>query len=172
MAETKQSMEQLMKQIREITAKQKSQNKGDEVAVAQALLNDPDFQVGIYDKNKGYIGTRNVHEEAVNFVAGITSDITGLDKKTAEELASNYTFTKKDANFIINTSRDFVQTYLNTGRKFNILQSENAEANIFLKPIPAKEKMVPTKEGAKLVKTGAYNKVACKSGCPKYNISK
>ena len=60
-----QSMQDLMRQIQEITMKQKSQNKGDEVAVAQTLLNDPDFQVGIYDKNKGLIGTRNVHEEAV-----------------------------------------------------------------------------------------------------------
>ena len=149
--------------------KQKSQNKGDEVAVAQTLLNDPDFQVGIYDKNKGLIGTRNVHEEAVKFVANISAEITGLDKKTAEDLANQYTFTKKDANFIINTSRDFVQTYLKTGRKFNLVQSEDAEANIFLKSTPAKEKLIPTKEGTKLVKTGAYQKVACKSGCPKYN---
>lgn len=150
--------------------KQKSQNKGDEVAVAQTLLNDPDFQVGIYDKNKGLIGTRNVHEEAVKFVANISAEITGLDKKTAEDLASQYTFTKKDANFIINTSRDFVQTYLKTGRKFNLVQSEDAEANIFLKATPAKEKLIPTREGTKLVKTGAYQKVACKSGCPKYNM--
>ena len=39
-----QSMKSLMTQIQEVTAKQKSQNKGDEVAVAQALLNDPEFQ--------------------------------------------------------------------------------------------------------------------------------
>ena len=146
MAETKQSMELLMKQIQEVTARQKSQNKGDEVAVAQALLNDPDFKVGIYDKNKGLIGTRNVHEEAVSFIASVSSEITGLDRKTSEELASKYTFTKKDANFIINTTRDFIQTYLNTGRKFNLVQSENSEANIFLKPTPPKEKLVPTKE--------------------------
>ena len=158
-----------MKQIQEITAKQKSQNKGDEIAVAQTLLNDPDFQVGIYDKNKGLIGTRNVHEEAVKFVANVSSEITGLDKKTAEELANGYTFTKKDAIFIINTSRDFVQTYLKTGRKFNLVQSEDAEANIFLRPTPPKEKIIPTKDGTKLVKTGAFQKVACKSGCPKYN---
>ena len=158
-----------MRQIQEITMKQKSQNKGDEVAVAQTLLNDPDFQVGIYDKNKGLIGTRHVHEEAGQFVANISAEITGLDKKTAEDLANQYTFTKKDANFIINTSRDFVQTYLKTGRKFNLVQSEDAEANIFLKSTPAKEKLIPTKEGTKLVKTGAYQKVACKSGCPKYN---
>lgn len=165
-----QSMTELMKQIQEITVKQKSQNKGDEVAVAQALLNDPDFQVGIYDKNKGLIGTRNVHEEAVKFIANVSSEITGLDKKTAEELANKYTFTKKDANFIINTSKDYIQTYLKTGRKFNLVQTEDAEANIFLKATPAKEKLIPTKDGTKLVKTGAYQKVACKSGCPKYNM--
>ena len=34
-----------MKQIQEITARQRSQNKGDEIAVAQALLNDPDLVI-------------------------------------------------------------------------------------------------------------------------------
>ena len=168
MSET-QSMKDLMIQIQEVTAKQRSQNKGDELAVAQALLNDPDFQVGIYDKNKGLIGTRNVHEEAVKFISNITAEITGLDKKTAEEYANNYTFTKKDAMFIVNTTRDYTQIYLKSGRKFNIVQSDNAEATLFLRPAPAKEKIIPTKEGTKLVKTGAYQKVACKSSCPKYN---
>ena len=165
-------MKDLMIQIQEITAKQRSQNKGDEIAVAQALLNDPEFQVGIYDKNKGLIGTRNVHEEAVKFISNITVEMTGLDRKTAEEYASNYTFTKKDANFIVNTTRDYTQTYLKTGRKFNIIQTEDAEGTIFLKAAPAKEKIVPTKEGTKLIKTGAYQKVACKSSCPKYNTTK
>lgn len=169
MAET-QSLQELISQIQEITVRQKSQNKGDEIAVAQALLNDPEFQVGIYDKNKGLIGTRNVHEEAVKFVSNISAEITGLDKKTAEELAGKYTFTKKDANFIINTSRDFIQTYLRTGRKFNLIQTDDSEASVFMKPVPAKDKIVPSKDGTKLVKTGAYQKVACKSGCPKYNI--
>lgn len=169
MAEQKQSMDELMKQIQKVTMKQKSQNKTDEITVAQTLLNDPDFKIGVYDKNKGLIGTRNVHEEAVQFVANVSSEITGLDKKTAEDLASKYTFTKRDAQFVLNTSRDFIQTYLQTGRKFNLVQSADSEANILLKPAPAREKIVPTKDGTKLVSTCAFNKVSCKSGCPKYN---
>lgn len=162
-------MDQLMRQIQEVTRKQKSQNKTDEIIVAQTLLNDPDFQIGVYDKNKGLIGTRNVHNEAVTFITNVTSEITGLDKKSTEDLVKNYTFTKRDAQFLINTSKDFVQTYLQTGRKFNLVQSADSEANIVLKPAPAREKVVPTKDGTKLVSTCAYNKVACKSGCPKYN---
>lgn len=162
-------MDQLMRQIQEVTRKQKSQNKTDEIIVAQTLLNDPDFQIGVYDKNKGLIGTRNVHNEAVTFVTNVTSEITGLDKKSTEDLVKNYTFTKRDAQFLINTSKDFIQTYLQTGRKFNLVQSADSEANIVLKPAPAREKVVPTKDGTKLVSTCAYNKVACKSGCPKYN---
>lgn len=158
-----------MRQIQEVTRKQKSQNKTDEIIVAQTLLNDPDFQIGVYDKNKGLIGTRNVHNEAVTFITNVTSEITGLDKKSTEDLVKNYTFTKRDAQFLINTSKDFVQTYLQTGRKFNLVQSADSEANIVLKPAPAREKVVPTKDGTKLVSTCAYNKVACKSGCPKYN---
>lgn len=162
-----QSMESLMSEIREITKKQKSSSRVDEVRVMRTMLNDPNFSVSIYDKNKGYIGKRCPREEACKFAANLSSAITGLDNKSATELANNYEFTKKDAIFLIENGRDFQQTYLSTGRKLPIVQSETSEAAIFLRHIDEKEKTVPNGKGS--TKVSAFDKVICKSKSPKYN---
>lgn len=162
-----QSMKELMAEIKEVTKKQRSCNKVDEVRIMQTMLNDADFSISIYDKNKGLIGTRCPHDEAVKFAANICSGVTGIDSKSAMELSSNYEFTKKDAMFMLDNSRDFISTYVNTGRKFPLVQSETTQAVISTRHIDAKEKIVP---GSKeVVKTSEYDKIICQSKCPKYN---
>ena len=64
--ENNMKMDELMKEIKEITKNQHSSSKVDEIRVMRAMLNDPDFTVSVYDKNKGYIGTRCPREEALN----------------------------------------------------------------------------------------------------------
>lgn len=168
--EEKMTMESLMTEIKEITKKQKSASRVDEIRVMRTMLNDPEFSVSIYDKNKGLIGTRCPREEAVKFAANISSSITGLDSKSATELASSYEFTKKDAIFLLENSKDFTQTYLTTGRKLPIVQTADAEAALLLKPVESKEKTIPTSDGTKQTTTvPAFHKVVCKSKSPKYN---
>lgn len=165
-----QTMKELMAEIKEITKKQKSCNKIDEIRVMRTMLNDPDFNVSVYDKNKGYIGTKCPREEAVKFAANICSSVTGIDSKSAEELAGNYEFTKKDAIFLLDINREFAQTYLETGRKLPLVQSEKSQAEIFVKHIDEKEKSIPVADGVKQITTvAAYDKIVCRSKCPKYN---
>ena len=94
------NVKKLMGEIQEVTAKQKAASRVDEIRVMKAMLNDPNFKVSIYDKNKGLVGTRCPREEATKFVASTTSAITGLDQAQATELANNYEFSKKDATFL------------------------------------------------------------------------
>lgn len=161
-----QTMKDLMKEIKEVTQKARSASKVDEIRVMRTMLNDPDFTVAIYDKSKGLIGTRNPHEEAVKFVSGICSSVTGIDSKSADELASNYEFTKKDATFMLDNTRSFIQTYLETGRKLNISQTKTSQAEIFTRHIDAKEKQIPGSD--KTTTVAAYDKIISKSKCPKY----
>lgn len=162
-----QTMKELMAEIKEVTKKQKSASKVDEIRVMKTMLNDPDFTVSVYDKSKGLIGSRCPREEAVKFAANLCSSITGIDSKSANELASNYEFSKKDATFMIETSRDFISTYLGTGRKLPIVQSQKSQADLLVRQIPAKEKSVPGSN--KTTKVPAYDKIISKSKCPKYN---
>lgn len=162
------NMNELIDQIKEVTKKQKSQSVSDQLRVQQMLLNDPTYEVSIYDKNKGRVGSRNVHNEAVNFIADTTSAITGISKKEALECAEGYKFTKKDASFFLNMSHDFTQVYLQTGRKMNLVQTEDSEASVFYRPVEAKEKIVPGKNGSRPTVISAYQKVVVRSKAPKY----
>lgn len=167
------SMNELMSEIRKVTETQCASSRVDEIRVMRTMLNDPNFEVSIYDKNKGYIGTRCPREEAVKFVGNVSSAITGLESKTAQELAKEYEFTKRDSIFLVENGRDFIKTYLATGRKLPIVQAENAEAAISYKSISSREKVVPTTDGGKQTTiVPAFNKVVCKSKSPKYCTSK
>lgn len=163
------NMDDLMKDIREITKKQKAASRVDEIRVMKTMLNDPNFTISIYDRNKGYIGTRNPREEALKFITNTAVAITGLDNKSAAELASKYEFTKKDAMFLIDNNRDFDTTYLSTGRKLPIVQSIDSEAAIFYRSVASREKLVPSGDSSKSTTVPAYNKVICRSKCPKYH---
>lgn len=163
------SMENLISEIREITKKQQAISRVDEVRVMRTMLNDPNFTVSIYERNKGIVGTRCPREEATTFVGNVSSAITGLENKAAQELANQYEFTKRDAVFLLDNSRDFIQTYLSTGRKLPIIQAEDSEATIQYRTIQSREKSVPTNDGGKQTTTvPAFQKVICKSKCPKY----
>lgn len=152
---------------------QRSVNKIDENKVMRAMLNDPNFSISVYDKSAGYVGQRCPRKEAVKFLKNVISGATGLDRKDSEHLAENYEFTKGDANFMLTNMRDFLQTYTDTGRKINIIQSEKTEASIFTKPIGATNKKVPDKDNpgeSKDVTTAPYIKLVSSSKCPKYNM--
>ena len=163
-------LEQLVYDIRKSTS-QVSINKVDEVRVMTSMLNDKEFSLGVYDKTQGYIGQRSPHDEAVKFVKNVISGATGLDSKDSMHLAENYEFTKKDANFLLGNMRDFMNVYMSTGRKINIIQSADTDASLFTKPIKATEKLIPDKDNpgsTKKVPTLGYTKLVSSSKCPKY----
>lgn len=169
--EMKTELEQLISQIKSET-NQIAINKSDEVKVMTAMLNDKDFSLGVYDKKMGYIGQKSPHEEAEKFISDIISRSTGLDKKDSSHLASNFEFTKKDANFLLSNMRDFLQVYTLTGRKINIMQTAATEANLYIKEVPASTKVVPDKDKTgetKTITTSPFIKLVSQSKCPKYN---
>ena len=168
--ENKSSLEEMINEIKANT-KQISINRNDEVRVMKEMLNDPNFTVSIYDRAEGYIGQRCPHEEAVGFVKNIIQASTCLDSNDSKHLADKYEFTKRDATFLLTNMKDFMSTYLNTGRKINIVQNEKTEANLFAREVKPITKTIPASEGSKETKqitTQAYTKVISNSKCPKY----
>lgn len=167
-ARKQQTVSDLMTEIKQVTAHQKAQSITDQIKVQRAMLNDPTYKVSIFDKRNGKVGERCPREEAVRFLSDKVSDITGLDKKSTEDLTKDYEFSKKDAIFFLNMNQDFNSTYLTTGRKLNIMQTEDCEASVFLKATPSKQKIIPSKNGSRLVTIPSYNKLVSKSRVPKY----
>lgn len=163
-------LDKLINSIRNSTT-QLGANRIDEVSVMTCMLNDKDFRVGIYDKSDGYIGSRCPANEATMFVKNIIQNATGLDSKDSLHLAESYKFTKKDATFMLSNMRDFMDTYMRTGRKFNILQNESSEASIYTKEVPAINKKVPDKDNgiSKEITTSPFTKLVSLSKSPRYN---
>lgn len=164
-------LELLVSEIKKNTANQIAINKIDEVRVMKTMLNDSEFKIGIYDKSLGYVGDKCPHDEAVGFVKNIIAGATGLDAKDSRHLAENYEFTKRDASFLIDNMRDFIQVYTSTGRKINVMQTANTEACLYTKSVGATNKSVPDKSNPgtnKKVLTSPYIKLMTESRCPKY----
>lgn len=164
-------LDKLINSIRNSTT-QLGANRIDEVSVMTCMLNDKDFRVGIYDKSDGYIGSRCPANEATMFIKNIIQNATGLDSKDSLHLAESYRFTKKDATFMLTNMRDFMDTYMRTGRKLNILQNETSEASIYTKEISSVTKKVPDKDTglSKEITTSPFVKLVSLSKSPKYNI--
>lgn len=168
MSEMKNMITEIKKQVSDISI-----NKADEVRVMKCMLNDPEYTVGVYEKKAGYVGERCPYKEARTFVKNMIMGATGLDGADSQHLADNYEFQKRDAVFLLDNMKDFVQTYMNTGRKLNIMQTGATEADIFTKAIPATEKSVPDKTHPGTTKktiTSPYVKLISKSKSPKYNV--
>ena len=163
-------LENLIVEIKN-SAKQISVNKSDEVKVMRSMLNDKNFRIAIFDKNEGYIGDKCPAEEATGFVANVIHDATGLDTKDSRHLAEGYEFSKKDAVFMVNNAKDFIEVYMKTGRKMNIIQNGASETSIYARDIPAGSKNIPAKPGSpelKKISTPAYTKIVSISKAPKY----
>jgi len=134
-----------MMNVRSITSeikdnlKQKTGSRKDEVTVMQAMLNDPSYTVGIYTK-EGKTGDYCPSADARNMVANIVATTTKISSHEAKELASGYEFTKSDAQAMVNVSKEFVNTYLETGRKLPLGGRKSMSANLILKHVPEREK--------------------------------
>lgn len=139
---TNTSTDQLVQSIVEKTS-QTAVNKSDEVEVMQSMLNDREFNIAIFDRNKGYVGSRSPRNEALQLAIDTLSGVTGMSENEAASLTQNYSFTKKDAQHFINIGKDFIGTYLQTGRKTTIISEPRIEATVSLKHVEAHDKKVP-----------------------------
>lgn len=144
----------------------------DEQRVMREMLNDREYQVGIYD-NSGQVGTYCPAECARNMVAGIISGTTKVSNAEASQLASGYEFGKAEAAQMTTIAKTFVNTYLETGRKLPLGGTESSDASLIMVNVPAGETTYPAKNadgtwGTKTNQVPAYGKVKATSPCPTY----
>ena len=168
------SVKELIKFISE-NRTQTSANAKDENKVAMAMLNDPTFSVDIYNK-EGVVGAYSPYEDTRTMVASIIKDTTKVSESEAKKLAADYQFGKSEAQSMINFGKEFVNTYLETGRKLPlgcreksncalVRHVKEARTNSF--PIPNGvnangEKLYTTTTGV----TPEYNTIKVSGACP------
>ena len=166
----------LIKHIND-TRTQTSANSKDEVRVAQAMLNDKSYVVDVYDKS-GVCGTYSPYEDTRNMVASIIKDTTKMSDAEAKNLANNYKFGKNEAKTMVDFGKEYINTYIHTGRKLPLGTREFSSVSLVLNKKPAKVGSYPVPSGIdnngnKIYSTTsgnipAYETIKASGSCPKH----
>ena len=82
---------------------QKNASNKDEVAVMQAMLSDPSYEVTVYKKD-GPVGTYNPCKDFRGMCASIIENTTKIPAAEAQAVMENYTVKKAEASSMVNVS--------------------------------------------------------------------
>lgn len=126
--------------------KQRNASQKDEIVVMQAMLNDTSYSVDLYDKT-GKVGEYCPAEDFNGMMASVISTTTKISKEEAKELAEAHEVTKGEAKTMVGVSKEFVNTYLHTGRKLPLGGREETNFALSLKDVPERTKPCPKKVG-------------------------
>ena len=169
-------VEELQKSIKE-NLKQVASSNRDEVAIMQAMLNDTEYTVDVY----GVDGKEAEYQPGVE-IRGLFSDViastTKITRDEATELMEGYEFKKSEASVVVDFSKEFVNSYLDTGRKLPLGGRALSDVSISRKNIEAGKRTYPSKvavdEGGKAVYqkgetyVPAHESVKVHAGCPEW----
>jgi len=125
---------------------QVNSSQKDEVRVMKAMLNDPEYKVGVYGKT-GCEGTYCPREDAIAIVTSILHNAASMPNAEAEVIAKDYEFTKNEATAMVGINKEFINTYLQTGRKLPLGGREMSDISISGKEVQASTKTYPAKMG-------------------------
>lgn len=136
---------------------QKSSSQKDESKVMKAMLNDRDYSVDVYGKD-GVEGTFCPAKEAREMITSVISATAKIPAVEAEKLAEEHEFTKKEANSMLGISKEFINTYLETGRKLPLGGREKSDAALIQKEVDATTRLYPKRVGVNDDGTARYEK--------------
>lgn len=125
---------------------QTSASNRDEVRVMQAMLNDTEYQVSVYGK-EGIIDTINPATDFRNMCASVMSNAAKIPMAEANQLMSDYSVRRSEAEAMVGLSKEFVNTYLQTGRKLPLGAREMSDISLSIKHNPASTRTYPMKVG-------------------------
>lgn len=119
--------------------KQVSSSQRDEVRVMQAMLNDTSYEVGVYSA-QGQVDTYAPAKDFKKMQSNIVSSVTKISKEEAQSLVDKYDVTKADASTMVGISKEFFNTYLDSGRKLALGGRKDSNYALSAKDVPATEK--------------------------------
>lgn len=127
--------------------RQASASSKDEVSVMLAMVNDKSFTVDELGADGQVVSTYCPADVAQNLAANIIKGATKVSTAEAEELAKNHQFSKKEATDMVTLSKEFVNVYLDTGRKLKFGNREGKSLVISQKEKEASTCTFPKKVG-------------------------
>ncbi len=154
-----------------------TKSQKNETAVMTAMMNDGTYQVSTY-AGGGYQG---IYCPAASFrrvVSNALSASTGMTRLEADSLLAKHEFTSQDAREMVNFSKEFVLSYLKTGRKLPLGGRDNSNISLKIKEVPAGFVTYPVKIGedqhghpiceSKETFVGQYETIKVYGPCPSW----
>lgn len=129
----------------------------DEVRVMRAMLSDTSYEVDVYDKS-GCCGHYNPAKDFQSMCASVIADVAKIPKAEASAMMEGYDVKIREATSMIGISKEFVNTYLQTGRKLPLGGREKSDISLSSKHVPESTRLFPQKVGVNEDGTGRYQK--------------
>lgn len=157
--------------------KQRSASTKDEVTVMQALMNDRDYEVEVFKKN----GNNEMFAPGREFRGMITNIVAGTTKMNHDEAANlveNYEFKRDQAQTMVDVNKEFILSYLETGRKFKLGGRRDSNVSLIKKEFEPGLRRYPTRiglnpsgdpiMGASEIWVSGYSGIKASSPCPNW----
>lgn len=157
------------------TRTQQSASRRDEVAVMQAMMNDMEFKVTVLDKPaepEYYCPAEDLRRALADQIHKTTK----MPASEATALANDYEYSKSDATTQVAVSKEFVNVYMDTGRKLPLGCREHSNVSLVQKKIEACQRTYPKKVGINddgtdryeraVTDVPAHNSIKVMSSCP------
>ncbi len=160
-------VESLIKEINKGLNRVSSSTK-DEIDVMRTMMNDTSYSVTVYPAKEEYKPSESLR----NMCANIISSTVNINKNEARDLIGNYEFTKSDAETMVSFSKEYITTYLKTGRKLPLGGRENSNVTLQTKHVKSREINIPKTDGSnaeKKVKTPEYDGIKASNKIPSWN---
>ena len=139
------TVHEIIQQIAE-TRTQTSANARDEIRVAAAMMNDSTFRVDVYGK-EGVVGTFSPYEAMHSFAASVVKNTAKVTESEAERIVDGYQFSKDEAAQVVGFAKEFINTYLETGRKLPLGCREKSNCSLSQIVKEARENSFPVPNG-------------------------
>lgn len=136
---------------------QKSSSRKDEVLVMRTMLSDPSYTVDVYGKD-GVVDSYNPCKDFRSMCASIISNTAKVPQAEATTMMEGYEVKKAEASSMVNISKEFINTFLHTGRKLPMGAREKSDVSLSLKEVGPSTRLYPQKIGVKDDGTPMYEK--------------
>lgn len=152
-----------------------TKSQKNEAAVMAAMMNDTSYQVATY----GIGGYQGLYCPATSFrrvVSNAIASTTGMGRAEADSLLAKYEFNQQEAREMVSFSKEFMLSYLQTGRKLPLGGRSLSNISLKLKEVPSGFVSYPVKVGqdesghaiceSKEAFVGSYQTVKVYGPCP------
>ena len=156
--------------------KQHSSSIRDEITVMQALMNDKDYGVEVYKKDEKemfYPG-----QEFRGMISDVISSTAKINKDESLALVDKYDFKRSQAQTMVDFNKQFIHSYLDTGRKMKLGGRETSNVSLMKKEFEPGMRRYPSRvgtsdDGRSIMKTNekwvdGYTGIKASSPCPEW----